>query len=163
MPVPETVVKYIVDGIEGAPSVMKSVLGHLGPNDPRWDARPDPERFTLREMVAHVADWDPIFLGRVEKMKSESNPMLESVDEGALAIEHGYSNQDPVANLDRLAASRPKLVSALRSVSPEDWDRTGHRQFVGDVSLFQLATMIIGHDAYHLRQAAAFVGELKGL
>jgi DinB superfamily len=158
MPVPEGVLHYLIGGIEGTPHVLSSLLSDLGPDDSRWDARPDPDRFTLREMVAHLADWDTVFFGRVERLRDEEDPMLKSVDEGALCETNDYASQLPLANLARLTVTRPKLASLLHSLSPEDWDKCGHREFVGDVDMLQLAVMILGHDAYHLRQAAEYVG-----
>ncbi|MBL8065260.1 MAG: DinB family protein [Chthonomonadaceae bacterium] len=156
MPVSPVVIKYAVDGISTSPILFSSLLGSFSADDPVWDRRPEPDRFTLREMVAHLADWDPIFVGRVERTRDEDNPFLASVDEGQLCAERDYAQQSPVENLDRLARSRPKLAELFRSLSESDWDRTAHREFVGDVTMFELAALVLGHDAYHLRQAADY-------
>lgn len=157
MKTPESVRKYLVDGIAGTPAVLTALLAKIAPGDDLWDARPDPERFTLREAVAHLADWDDIFIRRVERIRDEDHPFLESVDEGRLCEERNYAAQDGPANLKRLKESHPGLASLLRSLPDEAWERTAHREFVGDVTMAQLAAMILGHDAYHLRQAADYV------
>ena len=46
---------YLISALEGTPDVLNGFLAPLGPEDQRWDFRPDPERFTLREVVAHLA------------------------------------------------------------------------------------------------------------
>lgn len=155
MPIPAPALKYLIDGIEGTPGLFKALLAKPGID---WDARPDAARFTLREMVAHVADWDPIWIERVTRARDEENPQLPSVDEGMICESKSYATQDPTANLQRLSDTRPLLVGLLRSLPPESWDRPLHREFVGDLTLQQLAMMILGHDSYHLRQAADFVG-----
>lgn len=152
MPLSEVTIKYVVDGVAATPRVLFALLS----GSPDFDRRTDPERFTLREMIAHVADWDAIFAERIERARDEDNPFLPSVDEGQLAVERGYSSQDPATNLARFSESRAKLVALLQSLQPADWDRVAHREFVGDVTMFQLAAIILGHDAYHLRQAAEF-------
>ncbi|MBS1723888.1 MAG: DinB family protein [Armatimonadetes bacterium] len=154
MPPAEGVRNYLVTGIEGTPAVLKSLFADWREDDARWDERPDPERFTMREMIAHVADWDPIFLQRVSRLRSEDNPMLESVDEGELAKERDYASQSPTQNLRRLEGSRPELVALLRSMSESEWDRVGHRGGIGDVTMFDLVVTILGHDGYHTKQAA---------
>jgi len=155
--VSETVLKYVIDGIEGTPAVLSVVLASLAENDSRWDARPDPDRFTLREMIAHLSDWDPIFVSRVERMRDETDPFLESVDEEALCQTNCYADQNPWVNFDRLKNSRPILVALMRALPAEAWGRTGNREFVGEIDLFHLATMILGHDSYHIRQVAEFL------
>lgn len=144
---------YIVNGLEAGPRVQASLLAH----EVDWDRRPDPDRFSLREMVAHLADWEDIWAGRVHRFLTEEHPMLESIDEGKIAAERDYATQDPRANLARYAAGRETLVANLRALPIEAWARTGHRQFVGDLTLFELAALIAGHDNYHLKQTVDFL------
>ena len=93
---------------------------------------------------------------RVSRFLNEDHPMLESIDEGVLAKERDYASQDPNANLRRYAGGRKQLVDTLRALPLDSWSRTGHRQFVGDLTLFELAALINGHDGYHLKQAVEF-------
>ncbi|MBS1715859.1 MAG: DinB family protein [Armatimonadetes bacterium] len=148
---------YLVNGIAATPVVFTGLLGGLDRLDPRWDARPDPSRFTLREMIAHVADWDDVFLRRFERILEEDGPLLESIDEAVLCSERGYSGQDPVANLERHRTGRGRLVQALRDFPADAWGRTAHREFIGDVDAVHLASIVLGHDMYHLRQSAEFL------
>ena len=151
--------KYVIDGIEGEPSVLSAVLASVGPEDSHWDKRLFPERITLREALAHWADWDEVFIRRIERIRDEEHPFLESVDEGRLCEERKYVGQDGIENLVRQKMSRVRLVSILRSLPDEAWERTANRELVGDVTMAQLAAMILGHDAYHLRQSADYVSE----
>lgn len=143
---------YILNGLEAAPRVQNRLLD--GVTD--WDARPDPERFTLREMVAHLADWEDIWATRVQRFLDEDHPMLPSIDEGELARDRKYATQDPRANLTRYENGRKRLVDLLRKLPLESWSRTGHREFVGDMTLFELAALINGHDGYHLKQSLEY-------
>lgn len=151
---PETVVSYLIGGIEATPAILSALLKGRDRTDPIWDDRPDPNRFTLREVLAHLADWDPIFLERVNRTLSEDHPFLASVDEGAICAERNYDLQDPLANLDRMRQSRPQLVAALRDIPEDAWERTAIREFVGDLDLLQLTSMILSHDSYHIKQVA---------
>lgn len=151
---PETVVNYLVGGIEATPVILAALLSKRDRTDPMWDDRPDPERFTLREVMAHLADWDPIFLDRVVRMVCEDHPFLPSIDESVICAERNYDLQDPLANLERLKLSRPELVAALRVLPADDWERTGTRELVGALDLFQLMSMILSHDSYHIKQVA---------
>ena len=52
---------YLLSALEGAPDVIAALLDGVPPDDALWDRRPDPERFSLREIVAHLADWDGVY------------------------------------------------------------------------------------------------------
>src|SRR5262249_2629111 len=114
--------------------------------------RPDPERFTLREVVAHLADWESIWLERLEKIRTESNPTLPSRDEGQLAIEHDYAHADPAERLARFREGRARTLQHPQPLAPQEWARTGQHTEWGALNVATLATLILGHDGYHLGQ-----------
>ena len=47
---------YLLPAIESGPKVVARLI-QLIPNY-RWDIHGDPNRFTVREVVAHLADWE---------------------------------------------------------------------------------------------------------
>ncbi len=151
-------IDYILNGLEAAPLVQARLLE----NCTIWDESPDPSRFTLREMVAHLADWEIIWMERVERFLNEDHPFLPSIDEGEIAIKNNYREQDPGPNLARYAERRKQLLETLRALPDDKWSRTGHRQFVGDLTLFELAALITGHDGYHLKQTITFLSSNHG-
>lgn len=150
--VPEAVRTYLIHALEAAPSA----IGRLLSEDAEWDLRPDPDRFTLREMVAHLADWEPIWKDRLTRIATEDNPFLPSVDEGRLCAERNYSTLDPSESLERYRTGRAELIPMIRQFPDTVWLRPAHREFVGDVDFLQQVGMIIGHDGYHLKQALEF-------
>lgn len=147
---PAYLLNYVLVGLESSPSIFAALLKDLGDNDPRWDAKPDPERFSLREAVAHLADWDEIWLERCRRICSEESPSLPSIDEGELAIQNGYANSSPRASLEKFKRGREELVAYLRQRPDTDWSRIGFREGVGEMSMFEVCAMITGHDNYHM-------------
>lgn len=146
-------IDYVLNGLEAAPLVQKKLLS--GFTD--WDAEIDPDRFTPREMVAHLADWESIWMDRVHRFVHEDHPFLPSIDEGQIAIDHRYTAQDPLANLERYASRRTELLTLLRGLDEDSWARTGHREYIGDLTLFDLAAIVTGHDGYHLKQTLIYI------
>ncbi|HVT10741.1 MAG TPA: DinB family protein [Fimbriimonadaceae bacterium] len=158
MPLPDAARDYLLKALDGTPVVLSALLGSRPDDDPIWDRRPDPERFTLREVLAHLADWEPIWLERVTQVRTGSHPFLPSIDEGALAVANGYESAIPSESLRRFVDGRRACVDCLRTVGADEWDLTCDREFVGELTLQQLAYYILAHDAYHLRQAAEYMG-----
>ena len=144
--------KYLLGALEATPEVLAHLLRGLG--DEEADFRPDADRFTLREAVAHLADWDAIFLSRLERTRDEDEPFLPDIDEGRLAIEHGYAKLDAREQLQVLVERRARIVAFASEFLPSQWERRCEQERVGRMTLEGLATLIALHDAYHLRQAA---------
>src|SRR4051795_4045891 len=89
---PQYIRNYLIHGLNSTPDVIEYLLKDATPED--YDRRPDPERFTIREVVAHLADWEGVWLDRATKVVTEDKPALESYDEGQWAIDHQYSTLD---------------------------------------------------------------------
>lgn len=148
---------YLFSGLEAAPIVQTALCERITD----WEARPPGEdRFTVREALAHLADWEPIWLERVTRTVKEDFPSLPDMDEGQLAIERNYAATDPQESLKRYREGRAELVAFLRGLSEEDWGRKCHREGQGDVVLLELAMFVLGHDAYHHRHTAESAGVL---
>lgn len=149
--------KYVLDGLSATPAVLSCLIQDIPAG--KWDARPDPDRFTLREMVAHIADFEPIFRERMRRVSQENQPILENRDEEQMAINNDYAHADVSTQLARFADERKQTVAFLRELAPALWGRIGIRESYGAMSIEAIATLVLGHDGYHLGQAAAFRNE----
>lgn len=145
--------KYLLAGLAATPDVLDALLKDVADGSPAWDVRPDPERFTIREILGHLADWEPIWQARLIRIRDEEAPELPNVDEGQIAIDHHYAAQDCRANLLSFRKERKLLLHLLESLPDSAWDRIGLRTpGVGAVSLEAMAVMVLGHDGYHAHQ-----------
>ncbi len=154
---PPAALKYVLFALEGTPQVLASLLHNTPADSPLWDLRPDPERFTIREVLAHMADWEEIFHGRILRMVAEANPSLPDIDEGEMAIKNNYGEIDPLASLARMTIGRATLIATLRNLTPEQWQRVALREKLGSLNIEQQAVLILGHDGYHTHQVARYL------
>jgi uncharacterized damage-inducible protein DinB len=122
-----------------------------------WDRRVDPERFTLREILAHLADWESVWMERLERMHAEQEPILPDIDEGKLTKQNDYPNADVSNSLQRFRQGRTNLLQALERLEPSEWSRTAYHETRGSLNVQDLAMIILGHDGYHLRQVAEWI------
>ena len=159
---PEVVQNYVIAALAGTPEVVERLLVGLHADDPRWDFRPDPARFTLREVVAHLADWEPIHLERIRRMQDEENPTMPNIDEAKMAIENDYAHSDPHGSLEWLRGGRANITRQLKALGGGDWTRPGYREGMGPVTIEVLATFILAHDGYHTRQIAQWLSQAEG-
>lgn len=155
---PEKVYRYLLIDLESAPDVLGKMLETVT-NPSVYDRRPDPERFTLREVLAHLADWDAVFLGRLKQTRDDENPTLVGIDEGQVAIDNDYAHADPAASLTRYKANRAALVSFLQALSPAQWERIGNHTELGPITLSAQAILIGAHDGYHREQVVSWLNK----
>ncbi|MGI4788986.1 MAG: DinB family protein [Janthinobacterium lividum] len=145
---PKKTFEYLLIDLEASPKTLALMLASM--SDPAdYDKRPDPDRFTLREMVAHLADWDDVFLGRLIQTRDEEMPILQGLDEGQIALANNYAAADPKECLARYEANRRRLVSVLRGLTPEQWERVGNHTELGPITMATQAVLVGAHDGYH--------------
>jgi hypothetical protein len=142
--------QYLLYALQGTPDVLEALLQNVQ----NWDFTPDPERFTLREIVAHLADWEPVCIERFTRIRDEDEPHLPSWDENAKAIEHDYAHSDPHEQLILFRERRATTLDLLRAMPEDAWTRIGHREVVGAISIESQVTVMLGHDGYHTQQIA---------
>ncbi len=141
---------YLLKALDATPDMIASALA--GISNAAADLRPDPDRFTLREAIAHLADFEPIFRERMERIASQDTPLLENRDEEQMAIDNDYAHSNVAEQTQLFIAERAKTVAFLQTLSPELWEKQGKREAVGMISLEDIAHLLVVHDVYHLKQ-----------
>lgn len=141
---------YLLGALAATPKVLEHLLRDL--SEAEADFTPDAVRFTIREVAAHLSDWDVIFLERMQRTRDEDEPFLRDSDEGQLAIENDYAGADVGKQLCLFRQRRALLCDFANEVSTQQWQRFCQHQRVGRLTLEALVTLIPLHDAYHLRQ-----------
>ncbi len=151
---------YMKSALSNSPATIACLIKDATTED--YDRRPDPERFTIREVMGHLADWDGVWLERMSRIRDENNPFLPGYDEGQWAIDHNYAGMDVAEQLARLTEGRKKIVALLEGLSEEAWDRTGTHGELGTISIADLATLVIVHDGHHGRQIIEWIAAGNG-
>lgn len=147
--------QYLLKTIEFPPFILSQVISKVSPD--RFDERIAPDRFTLREAIAHLADWEPIFRERIELGVQTPGATIVVYDEALFAEERNYADQDVYENLLRYSAERKKTASLVGTLSEEDFEKSLVHPELGLINLDDLANLILGHDMYHIEHACNFI------
>ncbi len=150
--------QYYANGLQNNARVFQFLLRDLPENDPRWDSRPDLERFSLREVVAHLLDYDTVSRERFEHLIREENPQVPDWDPTDAAAH--YATRNPLHQIESLILSRRELSDWLMGLSEKEWARRGARSKVGEFSVEDGAAFVLAHDAYHLAQVVEWLGAI---
>ena len=151
--------RYLIQGLEASPVVLTQLMKSAQPAI--LDQKPDPERFSLREVVAHLADWDSIWHERVEKIAKQAGAEIQGRDPDELAAKNNYPKQDPTASLKQFQEKRAKFVQTLKTLDEDKWSQMGVHSQYGKLSIQDVVQIALGHDGYHLQQVADWINWKK--
>jgi hypothetical protein len=146
---------YLLPGLQSSPIVIERLI-RLIPPDQR-DLALQPNRFTPREVIAHLADWEPIMLSRVQQSLSQPGSTVEGWDEGVMAIENRYSERNIDEQLAHFAARRMEAIALFQTLAPDQLTRTIIHPERGVMTVDDQISLLLGHDMYHIEQLSAYL------
>ncbi len=137
--------------LNSTPAALDSLAKDI-PFD-QWAVRPQPEEWSLVEIVCHLRDVDTeVNLPRVHKFIQEPNPFLPGMDTDHWAEERSYISQDPRQALQGFISSRMELTGLLDQIDPDVWKRTARHAIFGPTQLQEVVGIIASHDRLHIQQ-----------
>jgi hypothetical protein len=147
---------YLMPTIEFGPLTVRRLVELIPAH--RRDERLIPERFTPREIIAHLADWEPILLQRMKTAYETPGTTIEVYDEEEMARLNRYDLKDPLEQAELFIKHRCVTADFLRNLQPDDWKKTVWHPERGVLSIEDQANLLIGHDLYHIEQLSAYLG-----
>jgi uncharacterized damage-inducible protein DinB len=122
-------------------------------DDARGAQRPEPGKWSIREMLGHLIDAERVFVYRALCIARGDSAPLSSFDQNDYAAAAG-SDARPLADLrDELRALRESTIRFFASLPAGAWTRIG---VVGgnNLSVRAIAHIIVGHTQHHLQVLA---------
>lgn len=115
-------------------------------------ARPVPGRWSTLEVVAHLADFDPILIDRMKRIIAYGTdiPLLLVADEDLYAKEMRYQDRDPEEELAVVESSRRQAARLIRGLRPEQLQLVGCHNKRGLMTLEKVIQMATNHLLHHL-------------
>lgn len=121
-------------------------------------ARPIPGRWSTLEVVAHIADFEPVLVDRMKRIIALGDvPLLLVADENLYLKALGYQDRDIDVELALVEATRKQMAPVIRSLKPEQLEAVGCHNKRGLVTLERVIQMAINHIPHHV----AFVSEKR--
>lgn len=115
--------------------------------------RPPDGSFSLVEHVWHLADLEKDgFAERIRRIVAEENPTLADFDGARVARERNYRSRDMAEGLGAFQRARAANTSRLRALTPAERSRAGVQDGVGSLTLQDIPTRMLEHDASHRKE-----------
>ena len=159
--------------IEHAHAYVAAILDLLGDQDPLTvlratpaalqqviDATPAetltrpeaPGKWSMREVLAHLADSDVVWAWRLRLILAQDRPQLTGYDQDRWAARLGYGDSDPRDSVALFSILRKTNLRLIERATPEDLKRVGVHLERGEESLGHQLKLYAGHDILHLNQ-----------
>jgi len=132
--------------IAETPARLARVLDGVTPE--QAEVRPAPDKWCLREVIAHLADCEIAWAWRLRQTLAEDNTALQPFDQDAWAkVYAAYSLEAAWACYKGLRAWNVAFVTALR---PEERQKPYTHPVRGEETLWTIVEIMAGHDRHHL-------------
>jgi DinB superfamily len=135
--------------LEKTPGILEMLLRDIAPDVLAW--KPAPERWSIAEVLAHMAVLEKLYEQRARRMVREDSPVLAQYIPPA---EIDVLGRPARRHLEEFVALRRAFVFYLHSVPASAATRVGMHHELGAVTLSQMLHELANHDLGHLRQIA---------
>lgn len=132
------------------PQLLETLLGDLPADVLDW--KPKPERWSVSEILAHLAALEQVYAERVRRIMAEDSPRLAKYDLDGAKARREYSRGSADENLEHFTRLRRASLALLAGLPPSACARTAIHSELGVITLAHLLNEWANHDLGHLRQ-----------
>lgn len=111
-----------------------------------------PGKWSIRQIVAHLADADLVGAHRFRQIIAEDNPTLIAFDQNLWTKNLDYGRRKPKQSLETFRRIRAENYDLLKELPESAFDRPGNHSERGRVTLGELLDGYAGHAESHARQ-----------
>jgi hypothetical protein len=141
-----------------ASKLKKSIRGLSG-KQLKW--RPEPAKWSIAEIIAHLADAEIVASWRMRSVIGENGITIQPFDQDAWASSFEYRDRDARRSLEVFRVLRESNLQMLNEIPRETWENYGMHLERGKESIAHLTRMFAGHDTNHVLQIERLVKQLK--
>jgi hypothetical protein len=143
-------IEELLERYRRGPELLAVVLtGVFGEEE---DFAPAPGKWSVRQIVAHLADTELVAAHRLRQVAAEENPTLIAFDQNAWAANLDYARRKPKQSLETFRRLRAENHELLRGLSAEAFERAGNHTERGRITLRDLVEGYAAHAESHAGQ-----------
>ncbi len=134
---------------EQGPELLKAAVSRA--REDQWDLTPVPGKWSIRQVVCHIADFEPVYADRMKRVLVEDNPTMFGGNPDVFAAGLHYAQRNLRSELELISVVRRQMACILRNTDVEDFQRTGVHSEAGPLTLETLLERVTGHIPHHLK------------
>lgn len=124
------------------------------------EARPAPDKWSVREILHHLADSEMIAAVRLRFLLAMERPTIQGYDQDEFSRRLRYDRPHETS-LELFRYARESTAELLERLSPADWRREGTHTELGPYSVEKWLEIYAAHAHKHATQIRAARGEAK--
>ncbi|MGA7558944.1 MAG: DinB family protein [Terriglobales bacterium] len=128
---------------------------------PKLRKRPAPDKWSVAEILAHLADVEIVVGWRMRLILGAPGGPVQAFDQDAWVTAGHYEKREPRKSIELQRTVREANLALLKSLSPEQWKHFGQHAERGQESIEHLVRMIAGHDINHIQQIERILSPAK--
>lgn len=136
--------------LRATPNALHQRLAGRAPSS--LDAAEAPGKWSVRQVVQHLADSELVWAVRLRLVLGQERPRLEGYDQDAWAARLEYADAPVAEALEEFAVVRRGNLRLLDEASDADLERVGIHGERGEERVADMIPLYAGHDLVHLRQ-----------
>jgi hypothetical protein len=137
------------------PSKLTTLLAGTSPNV--LTRRPAPKKWSVTEIVAHLADTELVVGYRIRMILSAPGTPIQAVDQDVWATTGNYAECNAQRSLALFRLLREWNLGLLTTLDAAQWQQYGVHTERGVETVADIAAIYAGHDLSHLRQITAIL------
>ena len=123
----------------------------------RLTRQPAPGKWSVREILCHLADCELVFGFRLRQIVAEDNPTIQPFDQDKWAKD--YAKMDASQALSVFSAFRDWNLAFIRAVGPAALQRKVTHPERGAMTFQTILETMGGHDINHLKQVESLLAK----
>jgi len=133
-----------------APRTIAALIG--GVPTEKLKTRPNPDRWSVVEIIAHMAEDELSSSWRYRQMIEHKGAPLLGFDQDLWAKLGEYHSWEPQDALAMYRLLREANLRLLEKLTPDQWESAGVHAERGPLTVRQLARHMAAHDINHIQQ-----------
>ena len=137
----------LISALENAPGVIIPLIREVPQQILK--RRPSPTKWSAYEHACHLSQTDAPFLARLDMILSTPEPYIESIENSPEDEAGAMLEIDLDESLERYVRERAALVERLKTLSPDEWQKTAVHEAFDHYSVFIMFRHVFNHEMLH--------------
>ena len=129
---------------------LERLIGGLSAS--RLRTRPAPGKWSITEIVAHLADSEIVTSWRIRAILTAPGTAIQAFDQDTWVVAGHYDKRDPRKSVEVFRVLREMNLALFNTLTPEQWKQHGIHSERGVETVEQIVRLYAGHDVNHIRQ-----------
>jgi hypothetical protein len=123
-----------------------------GASPSRLHRRPAPGKWSVVEILAHLADVEIVISWRIRAILGAPGTPIQAMDQDAWVTAGHYDKRDPRKAVEVFRVLREMNLALFKTLTREQWKHHGIHSERGAETVEHIVCLYAGHDLNHIRQ-----------